>query len=139
MLTGRDWRRLRGASSLDLTRLRNAAPVNLPERYYELLAFSDGGEGPLSRQPCYFVLDSVAEVLVRFAGGLNDEFFPGFLMFGTNGAGEYIAFDARRPPALPIVYIDMTNIDLQESVQPLASTFEEFLDLVGVESRDVQE
>jgi hypothetical protein len=31
----------------------------------------------------------------RFSRALEGEFFPGLLMFGSTGAGEYVAFDAR--------------------------------------------
>ena len=43
----REWRGSDGASPDALADLQNAAPVRLPARYLELLAFSDGGEGPL--------------------------------------------------------------------------------------------
>jgi hypothetical protein len=47
-----------------------------------------------------------------------------------------IALDARKPGTLPVVAIDMTNIDLDESVLPIASDFVAFIDLIGIEAQD---
>lgn len=51
MFEGREWFANPPASADALAALRAAAPVTLPEAYYQLLADSDGGEGPLSVQP----------------------------------------------------------------------------------------
>jgi hypothetical protein len=124
------WRANKGARAEALNRLRNAAPIALPESYYEFLAFSDGGEGPLSKQPLYFQLDPVEVALKTFERGLRDVFFPGFVIIGSNGGGEYVAFDARGSAPWPTVSIDMTNTDLEESVWFIAATFDEFLALL---------
>ncbi len=131
---GRNWLRREGARPEALQRLRSLSPVDLPEAYYQLMAFSNGGEGPISKQPYYFQLDPVEWASEALHRGLEDEFFPGFIIFGSNGGGEYIAFDVRGPPPWPIVALDMTNATLEESLLPIASNFDEFLDLVGVES-----
>ena len=71
----------------------------------------------------------------RFPGcsrGLKNEFFPGFLVIGSNGGGEYVAFDMRGSEPWPVVSLDMTNIDLTESVQLIAEDFDTFLSLVGI-------
>jgi len=129
----RVWRKNSGASPEQIEALRQASPVKLPAKYYDFLAFSDGGEGPLSRQPLNFVLDPAAVALENFSRGLSHEFFPSFLMFGSNGAGEYLAFDVRDSGRMPIVSIDMTNTDLGESVWQVAASFDEFVELVGLD------
>ncbi len=130
----REWQRRSGASATAIATLREAAPIALPDSYYELLAYSDGGEGPLSKQPFYFQLDAADVALAAFARGLDDEFFPGFLMIGSNGGGEYIAFDVRASAPWPVVALDMTNIDLSESVMPIADSFDAFIALIGMEA-----
>ena len=132
----RKWRAEEGASAEALTRLRNAAPVVLPETYYALLAFSNGGEGELAEQPLWFQLYPAEAALKEFESGLEDENFPGFVFFGSSGGGECLAFDARHSAPWPIVSIDMVNIDLEESVWLVAPDFDHFLELVGVEGDD---
>ena len=58
-------------------------------------------------------------------------------MIGSNGGGEFVAFDARTPGPLAVVAIDMTNIDLDESVLPIASDFNAFIDLIGIETPEL--
>src|SRR5260370_41579060 len=111
----RDGAAAEGASPDVLNRLRAEARVDLPAAYLDLLGTANGGERPLPVRPLWFALDPAETALETFRRGLQDEFFPGFLMFGSNGGGEYIAFDARGLPPWPIVYIDMTNSDLGES------------------------
>ena len=133
MLEGREWFRSDGASVEALAKLKSCAAVPLPESYLALLAHSNGGEGPLAVQPCYFQLDPAETVAAGIEAGAHAEFFPGFLMIGSNGGGEFVAFDLRKPAPWPVVAIDMTNADLAESVQPIAADFDAFLGLVGRE------
>jgi hypothetical protein len=51
----------------------------------------------LAVQPYLAILDSAEEVAASILRGEHDEFYPGFLMIGSNGGGEYIALDARSP------------------------------------------
>ncbi|MDH4987931.1 hypothetical protein QEZ47_20895 [Aminobacter anthyllidis] len=44
------------ASSAAIAQLRSGAPVDLPESYFSLLSFSNGGEGPLPIQPLWLCL-----------------------------------------------------------------------------------
>jgi hypothetical protein len=132
----RVWNRKPGASIEGLDLLKRAAPVELPQSYFHLLAFSNGGEGPLSVQPLYFALYDVEYTAEGIISNRYDEFFPGFVIFGSTGGGAYIAFDIRGPSPLPIVHIDMCNIDLEESVWPLAPDFDSFLALIGVDAPD---
>lgn len=133
----RTWFRNPGASNDALQSLRAVVGVNLPIEYFELLAYSNGGEGALPISPFNFCLDSAEDATNNKVEKIYEEFFPGFFVFGGSGSGEYIAFDLRASEPWPIVAIDMTNIDLDESVDLIAKDFPTFLALVGVEQIDV--
>jgi hypothetical protein len=131
MLEGRDWYRMDGAPAQTIEDLRAAAPSELPESYLELLSFSDGGEGPLPVNPLNLCLDPVQEVITRIANGnYGQPEFDGFLIFGGNGGGEYLAFDMRQGTPWPVVTIDM--VAGRESAEAVASDFDNFINLIGV-------
>ena len=138
LLSNRTWFKVPGASAESLSRLRAVATVELPEEYFDLLLFSNGGEGPLPVAPYNFCLDSAEYAAEHNANSRDAESFPEFFIIGGNGAGEYIALDLRGPKPLPVVAIDMTNIDLSESVVLIATDFPSFLAIVGVESAGTQ-
>lgn len=132
MLEGRDWFTVDGAAAEELSRLRAVAPHDLPERYLDLLAFSNGGEGPLPSKPYNLCLDSagtVAETIGSANYGQAD--LQGFLIIGGNGGGEYVAFDIRSGAPWPIVMIDM--VAGGDSVEVIAPDFDTFYDRIGVE------
>jgi hypothetical protein len=133
---GRTWHKESGASREALDELRRSASAELPQEYFDLLAFSNGGEGPLSVSPYNFCLDSAEEAVKYKLQKTYEQFFPGFFVFGSDGGGDYIAFDLRGPKPWPVVAIDMTNIDLKESVKPIAKDFASFLSFVGLEAED---
>jgi hypothetical protein len=110
--------------------------MSAPGLLSSLLRTTNGGEGPLARQPYHLQLDSAETVAEAAVRKRYEEFFPGFVMIGSNGGGEFIALDARKPEPFPIVAIDMTNIDLEESVLPIAPDFDAFIDLIGIEARN---
>ena len=131
MLEGREWRKVEGASSDAIAALKSIAPADLPESYYALLSFSNGGEGPLAVQPLWFQLYPAEETARIERDGTFREFFEGLFVIGGNGGGEALAFDLRRGEPYPLVAFDMTNINLTESVQPVASSFDAALELIG--------
>jgi len=130
------WIKVPGASAPALEELRAAVDLDLPRAYFDLLSFSDGGEGPLAVSPYNFCLHSAAEAMLAWVQGTYREFFPGFFVFGVSGGGDYIAFDFRKSEPWPVVAIDMTNIDLSESVDLVAHDFQSFLALIGAEKAD---
>ena len=130
----RTWFRAEGATTDAISALRSASPVGMPVRYYDLLAFSNGGEGPLPVQPFYFCLDTAEMTVDAARVGDYEEFFARFFVFGSNGGGEFIAFDMRADAPWPVVAIDMTNIDLEESVAAIAPDFEKFVAMIGLEA-----
>jgi hypothetical protein len=123
MLEGKDWQIKAGATAVELADLIAATGNILPDDYLSFLSFSNGGEGPLSIDPFWLVLHDAAFVAKTMRNGTFAEFFPGLIVIGSSGAGEAIAFDVRQGIVGGIVCFDMTNIDLAESVQPLAGSF----------------
>ena len=90
MLEGRTWYPAPPAARDRLEQLRQAAWVELPESYYRLLSFSDGGEGPLP-------------ILVTFTPLGDDRPAPGQ---AEGWANEWVtlrsnlaAIDFKTPPA----------------------------------------
>lgn len=126
------WQPKAGAAHEELAKLATASGPTLPEDYLAFLRVSNGGQGPLSVDPLWLILDSADSV----ADALNDstftEFFPGLIVIGSNGAGEGVALDFRLNREAGVVHFDMTNANLRESVQPLAASFTELLALAGV-------
>lgn len=130
MLEDKDWQIEVGATASEIAGLIAASANSLPDDYLSYLKFSNGGEGPLSIDPLWLVLDNAAFVAHSLREGTSAEFFPGLVVIGSNGAGEAIAFDFRQGVATRIVYFDMTNIDLTESIQHLAASFTDLMSLV---------
>jgi len=125
-----------GASDAAIQLLVDTIAIELPNAYVGLLKVTNGGEGPLARQPYHLQLDSAETVTATAMSGHHEEFFPGFLIIGSSGGGEFVAFDAREPGSLPVVALDMTNINLKESVMHIASDCEAFIELIGIETAD---
>jgi hypothetical protein len=135
VLEGREWHKVEGASSDEIAALKSITPVDLPDSYYSLLSFSNGGEGPLAVQPLWFQLYPAEETARIERDGTFREFFEGLFVIGGNGGGEAVAFDLRESEPYPLVAFDMTNIDLTESVRPIASSFDAALKLIGLDDQ----
>ncbi|MCI3132632.1 SMI1/KNR4 family protein [Phenylobacterium aquaticum] len=132
MLEHREWLALPGAKLGVLEELGRAAPVDLPDCYFALLAESNGGEGPLSVNPFNLCLDAAEQVVETIrSGNYGQADLAGFLIFGGNGGGEYLAFDIRGAAPWPIVSIDM--VAGGGSAQRVAPDFEAFSELIGRE------
>ncbi len=83
-------------------------------------------------QPCYLCLDASRTVAERIeAKNHGQEDLQGFLIIGSNGGGEYIAFDTRNGAPWPIVMIDM--VAGGDSAEVIAPDFETFYHRIGVE------
>ena len=130
MLEGR-WFAVDGASAEALAALRVVSPMSLPESYFALLAFSNGGEGPLCVQPLWLSLFPAEEVVRLQLAGTFRESHPNLLVIGSNGAGEAVAFDLGTPEPYTVVAFDMSNGEQGEGVQPMAESFDRMLELIG--------
>lgn len=128
----RKWLNRPGASASAVQQLKQALAVELPEAYFDLLSYSNGGEGPLPRHPLRCCLDPAEVVTTNWRKKAFEQFFPGFVVFGGNGGGELLAFDIRDCEPWAVMTIDMTDINLEESVVPVATTFTDFLDMLGI-------
>ncbi|MFT3688814.1 SMI1/KNR4 family protein [Paenirhodobacter sp.] len=126
------WQPEKGAAGEDLAKMVAASRLALPEDYLSFLRVSNGGQGPLPVEPFWLVLDSADTVIDTLADGTFTQFFPSFLVIGSNGAGEGVAFDFRSGGDAGVVCFDMTNADLAESIRPLAASFTGLLALAGV-------
>ena len=58
-------------------------------------------------------------------------FFPKLFVIGGNGGGEAIALDLRTATPYPVVVFNTCNIDLAESVYPLAASFDALIPMIG--------
>ena len=123
---------MEGASAQAIDALRAAAPTELPASYLHLLSVSNGGEGPLPVNPFNLCLDAAEEVSARLATGQGK--VDGLMIFGSNGGGEYLAFDTRQGAPWPVVTIDM--VAGPASAELVAADFDAFIDLIGVEPPD---
>ena len=121
------------ASEEAVAKLVEQAPVELPGAYLDLLRHSNGGEGPLPVQPLNLCLYPAEEAIQIETEGTFKEYFPGFFVIGGNGGGEAIAIDIRHSAPWPVICFDMTNIFLEESVQPVAPDFDAFVKMIGLE------
>jgi len=131
MLEDREWYGAEPASEEAIAALQEIAPARLPDGYLHLLAFSNGGEGPLPVQPLWLVLYPAEEVKKIARDGSFATYFPGLFVIGGNGGGEAIALDLRSQEPWPLVAFDTTNNNQAESVLPIASSFDEALGLIG--------
>lgn len=132
MFEGRDWFAVPAAPQELLDKLKQVAPVELPASYYQLLAFSDGGEGPLPVNPFNLCLDAsnqVTEAIRTKNYGQPD--LADFVVFGGSGGGEILAFDLRGVAPWPIVTIDM--VVGAASAEQVAPDFDAFMELIGRE------
>jgi hypothetical protein len=123
------WRPAEPAEAAQLEKLRAQLPSSVPNAYFDLLRFSNGGEGDLGVEPGWFCPWSAEEVLVNNAGYRVAEFYGQFLGFGSNGGGELIAFDCRVTPPWPIIMIPF--IGGTEHCERIADDFDAFLANIG--------
>jgi hypothetical protein len=128
------WRGCMPASESSLQDLRKGAPAGLPDTYFMLLRFSHGGEGDLGIEPGWFCPWPAEEVLKLNLDYEIADNMPGLFGFGSNGAGELIAFDLRQGPPWQVVMAPFIGME-PATVIRLATDFDEFLRWVGVPIR----
>ncbi|MEM7215331.1 MAG: SMI1/KNR4 family protein [Pseudomonadota bacterium] len=131
MLDGKDWQGTGGASEQAIKNLIASAPILLPESYLSFLSHCNGGQGPLNSQPMWLCLYPAEEVAEIERDGTFHEYFPCNFVIGGSCGGDAIALNVSNIGTVQVVRFDMTNIDLEESVQPVAPSFEELIALIG--------
>lgn len=87
------WSRATGAPADVLDALRRDAPVILPEELFAFYAVSNGGEGELEIEPGWFALWRAEDILSLNLEYNVDQQYPRYFGFGSNGAGEMLAFE----------------------------------------------
>lgn len=101
--------------------------VELPPDYVELLQQTNGGEGFIGdRYVILFPVEILAELNEAYQ---IEDYAPGLLVFGSNGAGEALGFDTRRSP-WAIVQVPFIGMDWTLA-EPLAATFGAFVQTLG--------
>lgn len=86
--------------------------VNLPDDYKQFLLLSDGVTGNIGNN--YVDLWSVDNVINLNKEHNVSEFFPGFVLFGTDGGNEAYAFDFRNED-LQIIQTSLIPLDENSS------------------------
>ncbi len=114
--------------------LARVSAIRLPKEYFDLLLYSNGGEGRLALDPGWFQLWTVEEVL-----GLNrayeiDKNLPGYFGFASSGGGELLGFDCRQGEPYKVVKIPFIPMIESEAVI-IAKDFEEFIRAIGREMK----
>lgn len=98
--------------------------VQLPQDYVCFLRKMNGGEGEFGE--AYFKLWSLKLIVENNKGYKVEEFWPGFLAFGSDGGGEAFGFDLRTA-AKEIVAIPFVSVGWRDSIR-VAPTFTTFLE-----------
>jgi SMI1-KNR4 cell-wall len=132
MLEGRNWQAKAPATFDELSEIRSALPPATPDAYFDLLAATNGGEGPLPVYPYNFCLDPVVTALDAFRSRNYDRAdLDEFFVFGSDGSRELIAIDMRSGLAGAIVAIEI--VDGPGSAEIVASNFDGFVSMIGVD------
>ena len=85
------WARRAPASPEAVDRLAADRPT-VPADYLAFLALSNGGEGELGIEPCWFQLWPAEEVATLNQRYEVNDFISGYVGFGSNGGNELLAF-----------------------------------------------
>lgn len=128
---GREWSRRPPASEEAIERLRQESAGGLPKEYVALLRYSNGGEGPLALPPLYFMLYEAEYTSELNQSADQRKLYPGFLVFGSNGGLEAIAFDTRGKEPWPIVMYD--PVAGTESAVTIAENMGDFIRAIGMD------
>ena len=123
------WLLPQGASEEVLKELQSSV-VGLPASYLDLLRLGNGGEVGLSVSPYTLCLDSAEDALAYWRSGTYT--IQEVFVFGGNGGGELLAFDMRQPGNCSVVCFD--PIDPEGSIEQIAPSFEQFIEMVEGEN-----
>lgn len=123
------WSKNEGASVGALRAPADAVEVERPKAYVDLLAFSNGGEGPLPAPFHTLCLDDAESAAEPGRVDLFKSLNPGWFVFGGDGGGELYAFDLTGEQPWPVVRFD--GIDPEGSVEDVAESFASFMQLLA--------
>ena len=115
------------ASAAEIAQLEGEAKTKLPPGYVAFLLGMNGGEGFVGIT--YLVLWRSMDIVPRNTAYRVEEFAPGLLLFGSDGAGEAFAFDTRTSDK-PILRVPFIGMELA-SAQFVANDFDSFLKVLS--------
>lgn len=130
----RVWTRKPPATIAVINKLVAESTVELPNDFLAFLALSNGGCGSLACPAYGFDLWPAEDLLKFNAAYETSTYIPGFIGFGSNGAGELLAFDTRQGQPYPIVMVPFIPMD-SKCAKVIAADFIGFLNLLGREFR----
>jgi hypothetical protein len=125
------WRSCLPASDVSLAGLQKGAPTPLPDAHFEMLRFSNGGEGDLGVEPGWFCPWPADQVLELNQSYQVSDSIPWFFGFGSNGGDELFAFDLREGPPWRVVMAPFIEIEVSTVIR-VSDNFDEFLRHIGV-------
>jgi len=128
--SGREWRKVQGASDSELAKLIRALPFDPPSEYIELLRFSNGGEGELALEPLWFQLFDVEFALQLWHDPAFRVNYPNLFFFGSNGGLESIAFDITQLQPWHILMVDC--IAGMKSARRISENIGSFIQSLGL-------
>jgi hypothetical protein len=124
------WTKAPPASPHEIAALLHESALPLPAEYIAFLRESNGGEGNLDVEPGWCQLWPAAEVIAHNASYDVQAELPGFLAFGSSGAGQLLAFDGRGQRPFPVVAVPYVALGPEEA-SPVAADFTSFVRLLG--------
>jgi hypothetical protein len=98
--------------------------IRLPTDYKSFMISRGGGEGFIGEQ--YLVIWQIGELIEFNRNYEAEKYAPGLVLFGSNGAGEAFAFDARPGENMIIRVVPFIGMALEDAI-PIADNFEKFL------------
>jgi hypothetical protein len=115
------------ASREEIARVQSNVAFALPKSYVEFLLAANGGEGFIGTS--YVILWKIEEIASKNISYNVAEFAPGILLFGSNGGGEALGFDAcsNGDPIISIPFVTMEKKD----ALAVAPDFEAFLAMLS--------
>lgn len=127
-----EWHKEEPAGQKNIEDLIAKAVPGLPQEYIAFLQYSNGGCGSLGINPGWFQLWATEEVIEWNKDYLIDKYVPGYFGFGSNGGGEFFAFEIIQGEPWKIVMIPYIPMEATEAIT-IAKNFEEFIRAIGHE------
>jgi len=118
------------ASEDSIRALKNNCEWDLPADYLSFLRLSNGGDGELGIDPGWFQIWPAEEVLPLNEGYEIHTNIPGFFGFGSNGAGELLAFETRAPHSGAVYMIPFVAMEESDAIK-IADDFLTFAHAFG--------
>ncbi|AGF55940.1 hypothetical protein B0P06_005804 [Clostridium saccharoperbutylacetonicum] len=97
---------------IDITRIlevEKELKVKFPADYVDFMEKFNGGEGSVGKE--YLIMYKINEIIEVNDDCEVSEYVPGIILFGSNGGGEYFAFDYRESEIKYIIIPSMLDYD----------------------------